>query len=90
MSKYMLKALGILLVALFVISVTVTAIDAKHSKAATKTTVVGQNATGTKTTVVGTNAMGTKATVVGTNATGTKATVVGTNATGTKTTLVKK
>jgi hypothetical protein len=77
MSK-MIKALGILLAVIFIISVAATAIDAKHSTntGIKQTTVAGQNATATKTTVVGQSAVGTKTIVAGQNATATKTTLV--------------
>lgn len=75
------KTLAILLIVLFILSVTATAINAKTDmktsgiKDVTKTTIAGKNDTATKTTITGKNATATKTTIAGENATATKVTV---------------
>jgi hypothetical protein len=87
--------LAILLIVLFVLSLTATAIDARshHNnmglKSATKTTVIGENATATKTTLVGSNTTAARTVVAGKNATATKTIITGKNATATKVNLTK-
>ena len=90
------NTLAILLVVLFVLSVTAAAISAKTEmgnsglKSANKTTVEGKNVTATKTTVEGKNITATETTVEGKNATVAKTAVEGKNATATKVTVTKK
>jgi UDP-3-O-[3-hydroxymyristoyl] glucosamine N-acyltransferase len=84
------KTLAILLVALFVISVTSAAVSARVDrnnlglKNVTKTTIAGNNTTVGKTIIAGKNTAVGKTTIVGKNTTVGKTTIAGKNATVTK------
>ena len=89
------NTLAVLLIVLFVLSVTATSINAKIDlsnsglKSATKTNVIGNNTTATRTTLVGNNTTAARTVIEGKNATATKTIIKGKKATATKVNLTK-